>query len=128
VPEKFRRRPAVRLGDASPAELVKTLEHPNGWHRDTAARLLYERQDKSVVPQLRKLSEDSRSEFGRFHAFYALAGLGELNGTDVNHGLIDSSPAVRKHAVRLAEHFPALPEMARMEDADIQVRYQLAFL
>ncbi|HYV29191.1 MAG TPA: PVC-type heme-binding CxxCH protein, partial [Candidatus Eisenbacteria bacterium] len=93
VPEKFRRRPAVRLGDASPAELVKTLEHPNGWHRDTAARLLYERQDKSVVPQLRKLSEDSRSEFGRFHAFYALAGLGELNGTDVNHGLIDSSPA-----------------------------------
>jgi len=128
VPEKFRRRDAVQLGKATTAELVKTLEHPNGWHRDTAARLIYERQDKSVVPQLHRVSEDSPSEFGRFHAFYALAGLSELNRTDVNIGLIDSSPAVRKHAVRLAERFPALwPEMARMEDTDIQVCYQLAF-
>ena len=31
--------PASR-GQASTAELVKTLEHTNGWHRDTAARLV----------------------------------------------------------------------------------------
>jgi hypothetical protein len=32
------------------AELVATLEHSNGWHRETASRLLFERQDKSAVP------------------------------------------------------------------------------
>ena len=45
----WKRRGAVALGKAGTAELVATLEHPNGWHRDTASRLLYERQDKSAV-------------------------------------------------------------------------------
>jgi putative membrane-bound dehydrogenase-like protein len=117
-----------RLGKATTADLVKSLEHANGWHRDTAARLLYERQDKTVVRQLRRVSADSRSELGRLHALYALAGLGELTADDVNHGLIDASPAVRKHALRLIERFPAMwSEMVRMEDDDPQVRYQLAF-
>jgi putative membrane-bound dehydrogenase-like protein len=128
VPENFHRRAAARLGSASTAELVKILEHPNGWHRDTAARLLYERQDKSVVPQLRGLTENSKNDLGRLHALCALAGLGELTDSDVNNGLIDSSPAVRKHAVRLVERFPALwSNISRMEDDDPQVRYQLAF-
>ena len=46
VPEGFQQRPLPHLSTASTAELVATLEHPNGWHRDTAARLLYERQDR----------------------------------------------------------------------------------
>jgi putative membrane-bound dehydrogenase-like protein len=128
VPQNLHRRPAVRLGSASTTELVKTLEHSNGWHRDTAARLLYERQDKSCLRQLRDLVEHAPSEFARLHALYVLAGLGELKGEDVGNGLIDSSPAVRRHALRLSESFPALaPEIARTEDADPQVRYQLAF-
>jgi putative membrane-bound dehydrogenase-like protein len=129
VPENFRRRAAVQLGKkVTTAELVKILEHPNGWHRDTAARLLYERQDKSVVSALRKLSEDSKNAFARIHALHALAGLGELKADDVDNALIDSSAAVRKHAVRLAERFPVLwPNMSRTEDDDPQVRYQLAF-
>lgn len=138
VPEKFHRREAVRLGKATTAELVKTLEHPNGWHRDTAARLLYERQNKSVVRQLRRLAEDSPSEFARLHALYVLAGLSELKpddfGADVSpdisagSALNDSSPIVRKHALRLIERFPeAWSEILRMQDDDPQVRYQLAF-
>jgi hypothetical protein len=38
-------------GDAG--ELVTHLEHPNGWWRDTAQKLLVLRQDTSVVPALR---------------------------------------------------------------------------
>ena len=33
-------RPAPRLGKASTAELTALLEHPNGWQRDTAQRLM----------------------------------------------------------------------------------------
>ena len=127
VPENFRRPPSGSLGKATPAELVRILEHPNGWHRDTAARLLCERQDKSIVRQLQLLSEDSKSEFARLHALYALDGLGELTSNAIGWALNDSSPAVRKHALRLIERFPAMwTEITRMEDPDPQVRYQLA--
>jgi putative membrane-bound dehydrogenase-like protein len=128
VPENFKRRAAPNLGRASVATLVETLAHPNGWHRDTAARLLFERQDKSAGRALRFLAEDSKSEFARLHALYALAGLGELKSDQIWAALHDSAPAVRMHALRLSEGIPALmAEMARMEDADPQVRYQLAF-
>lgn len=43
-PAGFSRRAQPKLGDASTQELRKIAsEHPNGWHRDTAARLLFER-------------------------------------------------------------------------------------
>ncbi|MBL9084417.1 MAG: hypothetical protein JNK76_21630, partial [Planctomycetales bacterium] len=40
------------LGQATTAELVKALEHPDGWWRDTAHRLIFERQDKATVEPL----------------------------------------------------------------------------
>src|SRR5690606_34935004 len=39
VPEDFEQPELPRLGEAATGELVRALEHPNGWHRDTAARL-----------------------------------------------------------------------------------------
>ena len=41
-----------KSGSANAAELVAALEHPNGWHRDTAFRLLVERRDTNLVPLL----------------------------------------------------------------------------
>jgi putative membrane-bound dehydrogenase-like protein len=128
VPEKFKRRGPVQLGKATGAELVKTLEHPNGWHRDTAARLLYERQEKASVHALRGVVENSTNYLARLHALYALAGLRELQPIDLQQALTDGSPVVRRHALRLTEGFPSMwPEVARMEDNDAGVRYQLAF-
>ncbi len=46
----------VNLGRASVAELVKQLENPNGWNRETAHRLLLERQDRSAAPLLADLA------------------------------------------------------------------------
>src|SRR5262249_30039223 len=75
VPTDFKHPALPRLGAASTIELVKTLEHPNGWHRDTAARLLCERQDPAALPLLRQLAGHSRSEWGRLHALHVLASL-----------------------------------------------------
>jgi HEAT repeat protein len=33
----------------APPDLVALLDHPNAWHRETAQRLLFERQDKAAV-------------------------------------------------------------------------------
>ena len=49
-------RPCPKLSRARSAELVKHLSDPNGWWRDTAQRLLVERNDISVIPALEKLT------------------------------------------------------------------------
>ncbi|MBI4621625.1 MAG: c-type cytochrome [Verrucomicrobia bacterium] len=137
VPDGFKQPPLPRLGAAGTAELVSTLDHRNGWHRDTAARLLFERQDKSAAPLLEKLLRESKSPLGRMHALWALDGQGALNAEQVTRALGDTDDRVREHAVRLAERFlggkstaaPALSArlLALAEDPSIRVRYQLAF-
>jgi putative membrane-bound dehydrogenase-like protein len=132
VPDGFRRPPPTRLGNASTGELVALLEHQNGWHRDTASRLLYQRQDLRAVAPLKRLAAAAKSPHGRMHALYALDGLKALDSATVLHGLHDADPRVREHALRLAEPFESAPEVrAEVEqmsdDPDLRVRYQLAF-
>ena len=64
VPTDFRRPKPPRLGKASTYDLVATLSHPNGWHRDTAARLLYERRDPKAIALLASLLTSSRVSLG----------------------------------------------------------------
>ena len=60
VPADFKRPKLPRLGKAKTPELVGSLSRPNGWERDTAARLLYERRDPKAVPLLSNLLANSR--------------------------------------------------------------------
>jgi putative heme-binding domain-containing protein len=132
VPKGFKRPRTPRLSKASSAELVALLEHPNGWHRDTASRLLYQRQDRAAVAPLKRLAAGSKSPLGRMHALYALDGLKRLDVATVLHGLRDPDPHVREHALRLAEQFESAPEIRAQfvkmtDDTELRVRYQLAF-
>lgn len=132
VPEGFKQPKLPKLGQASTAELVALLEHANGWHRDTASRLLYQRQDRIAVPLLKKLATASSSPQGRMHALYALDGMKALEPAVVLPRLGDTDAPVREHALRLAEQFEADPAIrAKLEqmteDRDPRVRYQLAF-
>ena len=70
VPDGFKRPALPRLSKATTDELVKLLEHPNGWHRDTASRLLYQKQDARAIAPLQKLAKESRAEVYRFLARY----------------------------------------------------------
>ncbi len=97
--------PKPQLGSATIAELVDLLANPNGWWRDTAHRLIYERQDTAAVPLLHKLLTDSPSPLARMHALWSLQGLNALTNADVLRGLHDSDPRVQTHAVQLAEPF-----------------------
>jgi len=133
VPNDFKQPPPVRMADMSIETLVGLLEHANSWHRETAARLLYQRQDKSAAAPLRRLLAESKSPQGRMHAFYALGGIDELDIDDISRGLADEHPRVREHAIRLAEQFAASNDTVRqklvsmVDDPDVAVRFQLAF-
>ena len=133
VPAIYKQPARPKLGELPTAELVSLLEHSNGWHRDTASRLLYERQDKSAVATLRELAESSALPQGRLHALWALAGLESLNVEDVLRALADDHPRVREHASRLAERFASSSKRIQRElvnvvaDPDAWVRFQLAF-
>lgn len=132
APKGFKQPALPRLGKASTSDLVALLEHANGWHRDTASRLLYQRQDAAAVTPLRALAATSKSPLARMHALYALHGVKALEGTQVLAGLGDREPRVREHALRLAEHHTKNPKvLAQMEkmtdDDDAGVRHQLAF-
>ncbi len=133
APPNFVPPPPPRLGTASSAELVAQLENGNSWWRDTAYRLLYERQDRAAIPPLRRLLHEGRVPLGRLHALGSLEGLHALEDDDLVAALGDASAGVREHAVRLAEprltNSSALLDrvLALADDAEIRVRFQVAF-
>jgi putative membrane-bound dehydrogenase-like protein len=59
VPNDFRARPPARLSKMSTEELIAQLESRNGWTRDTASRLVYERQDRAAIGPLERLAAES---------------------------------------------------------------------
>jgi len=125
----------VALDKASIGELVETLGHPNGWHRDTAARLLYERNDKAAVPLLQALVLHSKNPLAKIHALGVLEGFGALTEEVVIKTLKDADPRVREHGLTASEallkdgapsHSIAKALQAMSADADQRVRFQLA--
>ncbi|MDB6149974.1 MAG: cytochrome c [Chthoniobacter sp.] len=133
----FESRPAPRLSRATTTELIATLNHPNGWHRDTATRLLCERRDAAAVLELEESLVTSTAPLGRLHTLRTLAGLEALSVGTLVLALDDAHEAVREHAVLLCEQmlrdgrmptalWTKLCSMAEFERAP-RVRLQLAF-
>src|SRR5207245_5929990 len=84
VPNKPRQTRGLKpnLGAAPIDELVRTLGHSNGWHRQTAQRLLIEKQDRAAVRTLGELAK-SDNPLARLHALWTLEGLGALDAAQV---------------------------------------------
>lgn len=132
APPGFEAPDPPRLGSASTQRLVSLLEHPSSWWRTTAHRLLFERQDQSAVPALRRMLTGGDVSVGRIRALWSLEGLDALRDEDIIQALDDRSAAVRHNAVRLAENrldsSDRLREavLRRAGDSAIRVRYQAA--
>jgi putative membrane-bound dehydrogenase-like protein len=121
-----------RLQKLPAAELAPLLAHPVGWWRDTAQRLLIERQDKTAAPLLRTLLKESDSPRARSHALWTLRGLDELTESDLITGLSDADGQVRRQALRAVSAPLAMAAGVRgklaalADDADPRVRFQAA--
>lgn len=129
---RVKRSLRVDLSKASVTELVALIENANGWHRDTAHRLLLERQDKGAAGPLRELARSTRNPVARMRALWLLEGIGSLEEADVLTALSDAHPGVREHAIRISESLPQSAKLeqallARVKDSEVRVRFQLAF-
>ena len=137
VPSQLKRSAAGQLGRLKTYELVSMLAQGDGWHRDTAARLLYERKDPAAPALLRGTLNRSRLAEGRILALHALAGAGALSEENLLQGMRDSVAEVRRHSLMVAEALltnggasaAVLAQLrALAADPAPQVRYQLAFI
>jgi putative membrane-bound dehydrogenase-like protein len=132
VPENSQRERPPRLRKAKVEELVAALDHPDAWWRETAQRLIYQRQDKDAVGPLRRLAAQAKLPQGRIHALWALQGLLSVDDATVLAALADKDPHVRGHALRLAERRVKESEelkkklLAAADDTDARVRFQAA--
>lgn len=129
VPEGWQRTKGEErrgnIAGASTKKLVMLLSHPNGWHRDTAQRLLFERQDKAAVPMLEKtLSEDNT--LAKLHAMNALESLGALTAAHVVRAAKDNDAQVREAALRRVSKLDEATLASLAADTSPRVRFQAA--
>ena len=103
VHKDFKPGPQPHMLDETPAQWVAHLEHPNGWWRDTAQKLLIVKGDKSVVPALVEMAKSNKDHLARIHALWTLEGLDALEKDHVLAALKDAHPKVRAAAIRAGE-------------------------
>jgi len=120
------------LSGLSSQRLAAFFEHPNAWQRETAARLVFERQDAEGVEPLRRIAIDGRHPAARVQALWALEGLYALDADILTIALGDPEPGVREQAVALCErHFADAPQLrdrvvALARDEEPRIRFQVA--
>ncbi len=114
------------LRNAKSIDLVALLSHQNSWWRLQAQRLLLERQDKTVIPAVRALFNQSEDPRFRLHALYVLEGMDALDAEMVKQAMKDPSLGVRENAAILSERFRVcLPQLEEMiNDSSIRVAFQ----
>lgn len=123
-------RAAKSTGKAVDA-LPAMLQSSNGWDRETAARLLYERGPDLSKQELDKIARTGGPE-GEIRALHLLVSLSTLTPQRLLLSMDAEDPHIREHAVRLAERLVEnSPEVrARLRsmgrDEDFRVRFQLA--
>lgn len=129
------------LEKATAAELAALLTSSSSWWRETAQRLIVERQDTATIEPLRSLLRNLQPKFesgrdtaalARLHALWSLEGLGNLSDDDLLFALHDPVDGVREQAVLLAERRLATSQAIRdallgmCDDSSLRVRFQLA--
>jgi len=118
--DSARASPAMRLDNATPAQLIRALSHDNMFWRLTAQRLLVERGKPDVVPALIRLADDHTVDAlglnpAALHALWTLHGLGAIPGNaaalaTARNALSHPAASLRRAALMM------LPRDQRLED------------
>jgi glucose/arabinose dehydrogenase/mono/diheme cytochrome c family protein len=123
---------AADLDKLSGTELVKLLGHANGWHRDTAQRVLVDRADASVAPQLEQVVAKSDNPLARIHALWTLEGLGKLSPAAIEPMLAAKDPKVVISGLWAATKLPnaelqkLAPSLLKLEPANEEMKPYIA--
>ncbi len=128
---------SLTLNKDDPAGLIEALDHDNMFWRTTAQRLLVERGETDILPDLYKHIEDRRIDAiglngGALHALWTLHGLGALDGSNeeanavARAGLRHPAAGVRKAAMqvlpRTEEALQGMLDAGSLDDPDLHTR------
>ncbi len=103
VHKDFKPGPQPHMLKETAAELLTHLDHPNGWWRDTAQRMIIIKGDKSVVPALIEMAAHHSNHLARLHALWTLEGLSALTPEIVRTAMKDQHAMLRASGIRVAE-------------------------
>ena len=95
---------AAAMYSETPAQLVKHLEHANGWWRDTAQKLLVLQQRQ--VAWCRRCGRwrgAAANQLARIHALWTLEGLQSLDAALARELMKSPDPQIRIQAIRASE-------------------------
>ncbi len=116
---------------ATAADRIAALAHANGWHRDTAQRLLVEGAlDDADRLALRETALGNPSSLARTHALWALEGRDELDVETALAALKASDPWLVVHGLRAGEQLLSAHPDGRgrivelLDSPSVQVRTQ----
>lgn len=131
--KEARTLPPFALASNDPAKLVAMLDHPNGWVRATANRLLSEGAGNSVVDALKAQAANADTSYGRMQALWVLHNVNRMDPATLTAAARDADPVVRKNAMRIAAEqrsgvSPLPPETFRALLADPNPRVRLETL
>jgi putative membrane-bound dehydrogenase-like protein len=134
-PAEFQRKAVPKFSQMPSDSLVAELTSPNVWRRETAARLLLERQDKSVGPRLKEIAAHEESIAGRIRAIRLMEGLG-IGDEELLMKLCEDSDAriVEQAVIAADSHVAVSPKLrARIaqlaaDHPDARVRFNALFV
>src|SRR6478672_370995 len=134
LPVNFRRQAMPKFSQMPSESLAAELASPNSWRRETAARLLLERQDKSVAARLKEMASHGESTVGRIRALRLMEGLGAGDDELLLKLCHDPDPRIVEQAVIAADsHVAVAPKLreriARLatDSPDARVRFNALF-
>jgi putative membrane-bound dehydrogenase-like protein len=130
IPKDFQRPAPSKLSALSSDALVDALASPNVWRRETAARLLVERQDTKVGAKLRQTALRHPSVPARILALRLLEGIKRADEKLLLTLCDDSNPRIVEQAIIVADAHVANSRKLRDRIArlvahkDARVRFQ----
>ena len=96
--------PQPHMNSETTTELLRHLENPNGWWRDTAQKLILLRPDReTVAPLLADMARFSDNPLTRLHALWTLEGMNKADFALLENSWHDGDARVRAAAVHIAE-------------------------
>jgi len=112
VPKGKKLKKVQALHQASGPALISFLSHPDGFYRDMAQRLLIEKQDKSLIPELKKIVKKNTTTLGRLHAMWTLEGMQAADAAFLISFISEENSLIKNNALRLLGQKPNTPTAA----------------
>ncbi|ROQ18632.1 putative membrane-bound dehydrogenase-like protein [Marinimicrobium koreense] len=121
-----------QLLDKTSSQLVAYLAHENGWYRDTARRLIVQRNDPSVVGEVTRLAQTTDDHRAQINALWTLEGLNAVNPESIRAGLNSPHTKVKVSAIELltrlseGEQQEFAADLVKLSTSDYETALQLA--